>query len=207
MRGGEQVRAERATLIACFLLLNDGTNMITLAMILRVISTRGMFILLPIGALSALIYSGVINVAATEPHHPVVRWLLQTAKIYSVQHHAPLDVKPPDLNEPSLIQEGSQHYRETCVTCHGAPGIQPSQVGKGLRPAPPELAKGMHPWSDAELFWIIENGIKMTGMPALGPSHSDAELWAIVAFVKKLRKMTAEEYQSFSKHHSDGHSH
>lgn len=179
-------------------------------MILRVISILGFIIILAIlatGAISALIYSGAINVAATDPHHPFVRALLQTATKYSVQHHANQNVKPPDLNDPSLIEEGYQHYRETCVTCHGAPGIQPSEIGKGLRPPPPELAKEMYPWSDTELFWIIENGIKMTGMPALGPAHSEGELWALVAFVKRLPQMTAEEYQSFRKHDSHRHSH
>ena len=177
-------------------------------MLLRVIVTLGTIILLTIVALSASIYTGVVSVAATEPHHPFVRWLLQTAKVYSVQHHADLRVKPPDLNGPSLIQEGYQHYQETCAACHGAPGIPPSDVGKGLRPQPPELAKAAYPWSDAELFWIIGNGIKMTGMPAFGPAHSNEELWAMVAFVRKLPKMTAEEYQSFANHHSSNrHSH
>jgi len=174
---------------------------------MRVISILAIFILLAMGALSALVYSGMINVTAKEPEHRYLQWFLQTAKIYSVQHHANRNVKPPDLNDPSLIEEGYQHYQETCVSCHGAPGIQPSHIGKGLRPPPPELAKKMYPWSDAELFWIIDNGIKMTGMPALGPAHSDAELWALVAFVKRLPEMTAENYQSFHKHHSDGHSH
>jgi mono/diheme cytochrome c family protein len=174
---------------------------------MRVISILVIFLLVALGALSALIYSGMINVTAKEPEPRYVRWFLQTAKIYSVQHHANRNVKPPDLNDPSLIEEGYRHYQETCVSCHGAPGIPPSRIGKGLRPPPPELAEELYPWSDAELFWIIDNGITMTGMPALGPAHSDAELWAIVAFVKRLRGMTPEEYQSFQKHHSDGHSH
>ena len=174
---------------------------------MRVTSLLAIFILVALGALLALVYSGVINVAAKEPEHPYERWLLQTAKIYSVQYHANQNVKPPDLNDPSLIEEGYQHYRETCVTCHGAPGIQPSEIGKGLSPPPPELAKDAYPWSDAELFWIIENGIKMTGMPALGPAHSEGELWALVAFVKRLPQMTAKEYQSFREHDAHRHSH
>ena len=184
-------------------------------MLLRVIVTLGIIILLTIVTGAALIYSGVVSVAAKEPHYPLVRRFLQTAKLYSVQHHTDGDVKAPHLNDPSLIRAGYEHYRETCLSCHGAPGVPPSDVGKGLRPSPPELAKDVYPWTDTELFWIIDNGIKMTGMPALGLTHSREELWAIVAFVKKLPHMTPEEYQSFDDHDfsnrdhhsSNGHSH
>lgn len=93
------------------------------------------------------------------------------------------------------------------MSCHRAPGIPPSHIGKGQRPPPPELAKEIYPWLDAELFWIIDNGITKTGMPALGPAHTEAELWSLVAFVKQLPQMTAERYQSFRKHDLEGHSH
>src|SRR2546423_13483863 len=57
-----------------------------------------------------------------------------------------------------------------CVQCHGAPGRDPGIVGKGLRPPPPVLSEAVRPWDRAELFWIVKNGIKMTGMPASGPT-------------------------------------
>jgi mono/diheme cytochrome c family protein len=49
-------------------------------------------------------------------------------------------------------------------------------------------------WSDAELFWIVKNGIKMTGMPAFGPTHGDEDLWAIVAIMKELPELSEEAY-------------
>jgi mono/diheme cytochrome c family protein len=54
-------------------------------------------------------------------------------------------------------------------------------------------------WSDAELYWIIENGIKMTGMPAFGPTHSKDELWGMVVFVKGLPNLKPEEYAAMVK--------
>lgn len=66
-------------------------------------------------------------------------------------------------------------------------------MGRGLRPQPPPLADVVAEWSAAELFWIIKHGIRMTGMPAWGPTHGDEEVWAIVAFVQTLPTMSAEE--------------
>lgn len=53
--------------------------------------------------------------------------------------------------------------------------------------------------SEAELYWIVRNGIKMTGMPAFGPTHEDQELWAIVAFWKRMTQMEPKEYEAMAK--------
>jgi len=101
------------------------------------------------------------------------------------------------LTDPATIRIGFNHYREMCIICHGAPGVKPREAHAGLNPQPPLLAaklvKGMSP---AELFWVIKNGIKMTGMPAWGPTHSDDQIWAIVAFVKQLPTLTAADYRA-----------
>ena len=62
-------------------------------------------------------------------------------------------------------------------------------------PEPPELQETVEEWKPAELFWVIKNGVKMTGMPAWGPTHSDEKIWAIVAFLEKLPQMTADQYE------------
>jgi mono/diheme cytochrome c family protein len=82
-----------------------------------------------------------------------------------------------------------------CRGCHGAPGIDPSVIGEGLNPPPPELATAEVDWSDAELFWIVKNGIRLSGMPAFGISHDDRELWNLVAFVRRISRVSAEEYE------------
>jgi hypothetical protein len=65
-----------------------------------------------------------------------------------------------------------------------------------LYPAPADLTKAetVAQWTDTELFWIIENGIKDTGMIALGPTHQQQDIWAVAAFVRQLPEMTAERY-------------
>src|SRR3546814_3659258 len=96
----------------------------------------------------------------------------------------------------SMVQKGGRYFQKGCQTCHGAPGVARSEIGQGLRPSPPDLSEHARNWSPAELFWIVKNGLKMTGMPAWRPTHSDEDLWAIVAFLMKLPQLSAEEYRA-----------
>ncbi len=88
---------------------------------------------------------------------------------------------------------GVEHFAAHCAVCHGAPGVPRGDIAQGLYPRPPDLAKTVKFYSDGELFWIIKNGIKMTGMPAWS-DHSDTELWATVAFIKKLPDISEQDY-------------
>jgi len=140
-----------------------------------------------------IIYSGVYDVAATSPDSGLVAWVLETTQDASVERRAE-KVEVPPLGRPEQLAEGLIHYHEMCVTCHGAPGVPASEIGKGLNPFPPELVEEAGEEEPEELFWIVKNGIKMTGMPAFGPTHTDEQLWAIIAFVRTLPVMTPEEY-------------
>lgn len=145
-----------------------------------------------------ILYSGIIDVGATQPHHALTRWLLHTGMKESVQHHAE-DIKVQPLYDPTMIMDGFRHYREMCVGCHLAPGVKNSEIRQGLMPRPPRLQLAAERWKPAELFWIIKHGVRMTAMPAWGNTHSDAKIWAIVAFLEKLPGMTAAQYQQMDK--------
>jgi mono/diheme cytochrome c family protein len=142
--------------------------------------------------------SGVINVAATNPHHSVTHFILSTTMDNSVRAHAKRITAPP-LDDARMVMEGFRHYREMCVGCHLAPGINSTEISEGLMPRPPKLQDEVEEWTPEELFWVTKNGVKMTGMPAWGPTHSDAKIWAIVAFLEKLPHMTAEQYQEMDR--------
>ena len=105
---------------------------------------------------------------------------------------------PPSLDDPERIREGLHHYHEMCVFCHGAPGVDRSEVGQGLNPKPPKLASGRRLTDDGarEAFWVVKNGIRMTGMPAFGPTHSDEKLWDVVAFLRRMQTMSPADYQA-----------
>ena len=95
---------------------------------------------------------------------------------------------------PEALRTGLAHYRGMCVTCHGAPGVDASDIGVGLNPPAPDLTLAkVQARTDGELFWLVANGIRMTGMPGFGPTHENEEIWKIVAFLRHLPEITAEE--------------
>jgi mono/diheme cytochrome c family protein len=86
-----------------------------------------------------------------------------------------------------------------------------------MNPTPPRLERAASEWTDREVFWILKHGIRLAGMPAFGPTHSDRELWALTAVVRQLPELSAEEYQRLTAasasggeqggHGADGHPH
>lgn len=155
-------------------------------------------------------YSGVIDPAATRAHYPGVQWFLETARHSGISDRTE-DLTVPDLSSQALFETGLAHYHGMCITCHGAPGIERSEVGRGLNPSPPDLATaGFGEDEAAESFWTIKHGIRMSGMPAFGITHSDEEIWGLVAVQKRLAELTPEEYahlvENVEHHHGeDGH--
>jgi len=145
------------------------------------------------GIVLLVIFTGVYDVAADGGHAGLTRWALNTLQESSVSARAAYVEGSPPTDSTSL-QHGLEHYREMCVTCHGAPGVQRGEVGRGMTPLPPNLRNQAGEWTDAELFWITKHGIKLAGMPAFGATHSDEEIWAITAFVRGLPEMNADDY-------------
>ncbi len=145
------------------------------------------------GLILWIAYSGNYNVAATEEHSRLERWLLTTTMYNSVKAHAPsATATPSPMPAP---EAGLPAYREMCVHCHGAPGVEAAEWAQVMRPAPPDLSEAARGWDTRELHWILQHGIKMSGMPAFGPTHSDDELWELAAFVASLPETTPREYE------------
>jgi mono/diheme cytochrome c family protein len=143
--------------------------------------------LIAIGAIG-LLRSGRLDVSAVNPPSPLVEWAMHSIMQRSVRAHA-LGIQPP-TNLADRAAQGASDFDEMCAQCHGAPGKEPGEVGRGLNPRPPSLTDAAPRWTSSELFWIIKNGIRMTGMPAFGPTHEDNRIWAIVSFVQQLPTMT-----------------
>ncbi|SCZ56249.1 c-type cytochrome [Thiohalomonas denitrificans] len=150
-----------------------------------------------------LLYSGIISVAASEPHSSLVRWVLDTGKERSIRNHAK-GLRPPGLELAGQAEEGFLAYNQMCVICHGAPGVERSELGKGLRPTGPDLSESVRHRKPEELFWTVKHGIKFTGMPAWGETHSDEELWAIVAFIDQLPSLSPDEYRQLVRNAAEG---
>jgi mono/diheme cytochrome c family protein len=137
--------------------------------------TIGGLVLLAVGAL-LFAWSGLYSVAASRGHWAPVRWFLTFAMQNSVETHAPETPVPP-LSDPGLVQLGAAHYYGGCAPCHGAPGDPGSPVVNRMLPDPPPLAGAAHEWTANELFWIVKNGIKYTGMPAWPAEERADEVW------------------------------
>src|SRR6266446_10096614 len=142
---------------------------------------------------AVVVYFGVYDIGATIPHWRITHSIIETARVRSIKAHAVGIAAPPGLDDPARIPMGTEHFAAHCAVCHGAPGVPKGDIAQGLYPQPPDLALTARTYSDGELFWILKHGIKMTGMPSWA-DHGDDELWATVAFVRKLPGMTQEEY-------------
>jgi len=143
-------------------------------------------------------YSGIPDVAATNRDRGLLRWFLNTTKDHSISSRA-AQINPPSLNDSGMVLVGFDHYNEMCVTCHGAPGHEADELARGLNPYPPDLAYSTRDMSPSEMFVVIKDGIKMTGMPGFGPTHNDTLIWSMVAFLQRLQTMTSEQYHAFEK--------
>lgn len=149
-----------------------------------------------IGPLAAVgfAWSGLYNVAATDTHWPVTRWLLETTVRRSVARQAD-GIVAPKLGAREQWLAGINDYEAMCSGCHTPPGSAPSAMAQGMYPSPPDLARAAEHMDAAELFWVTKHGIKASGMPAWGATHDDEALWQIVALVEQLPDMTGERYQ------------
>jgi mono/diheme cytochrome c family protein len=151
-----------------------------------------------VAAAGLALYFGAYNVAADVPHTQSVYWLLEVARERSIEVRAKDIVVPSDLADPKRILSGAGQYAEMCAVCHLAPGMKRTEIARGLYPRAPELRRGTD-LTPAEEFWVVKHGLKMTGMPAWGVTHSDELLWDVVAFLRKLPELSAEEYQALVK--------
>ena len=140
-----------------------------------------------------VLYAGFYNVAATHQHLRPTFWVLKTGLRESVQRQA-RDIVAPPLVEPALVRRGLALYDAQCVQCHGAPGVAPQPFALGLLPVPTNLAHMVRERSPAELYWVVKNGIKMTGMPAWEFRLAERDLWAVVAFLLELPQVAPDQY-------------
>ena len=97
-----------------------------------------------------------------------------------------------------VIADGRAHFADHCAMCHANDGSGDTAMGRGMWPKPPDLRQARtQNLSDGELFWIIENGIRFTGMPAWGTGSKDGERasWHLVHFIRRLPRLLPEELE------------
>ena len=142
----------------------------------------------------AVVYFGWYDITATSPHTTPVHHLLDVALNRAVKTRS-AGIEAPDLDTTERIRNGSRLYRAHCAQCHGGPGQAPQPYALGLNPAPAALVATARTRTAAEIFWVTRQGIKMTGMPAWQYRLTDDEIWDVVAFLRVLPALSAEDYQ------------
>ena len=155
----------------------------------------GMLLGLVFVAIGATVFitAGAFPLAASSPPDMMDNLALDVRN-RTIKKKARAITSVPGEAGPESIRRGLVHYRENCLPCHSAPDASPAEFAQGLNPMPPALQVDMvQAWSDTELFWIVKNGMRLTGMPAFSVNHKDEEIGDIVRFVRHLPKLTDEE--------------
>jgi mono/diheme cytochrome c family protein len=158
---------------------------------LRTIILVIVFLLLGIGAaLAAMILHDGLSAAATPTR--LEAFLARSARHLAIPAHA-RELRNPMTATPENLRDARLHFADHCATCHANDGSGDSEIGPGLYPKPPDLRQGhTQKLSDGELYWIMQNGVRFTGMPSFA-EHSHEDLWKLVLFVRHLPQLTPPE--------------
>ncbi|WP_313196073.1 c-type cytochrome [Shinella zoogloeoides] len=154
--------------------------------------------LLLAGVLGAflLAWSGLVGVSASTGHWKATDWFLHWVMRSSVRTAA-LGTKAPAFTK-GMLPMAAGHFEAGCAICHGSPALaRPESVGRML-PAPPDLKDKIVTWTDAELFQIVQHGIRFTGMPAWPVADREDEAWAMVAFLRRYPDLDANQYRALA---------
>ncbi len=129
------------------------------------------------------------------------RWIARRAHAMAMPAGAKGQTDPIG-DSPEVQVEARAHWADHCATCHANNGSGDTEMGKHMYPPPPDMREAdTQNLSDGELFYIIQNGIRLTGMPAWGSGsdHDTEESWKLVRFIRHLPKLTAEEEADMQK--------
>jgi mono/diheme cytochrome c family protein len=142
---------------------------------------------------------GARGFSARESPSPLERWMSRRARSMA----APADARDrfnPFPDSPEVLAEARAHWADHCAGCHANNGSGDTEMGKRMYPPAPDMRQAdTQQMTDGELFFIIQNGIRMTGMPAWGGSphdeqrHDEQDSWKLVRFIRHLPQITAAE--------------
>ena len=150
----------------------------------------GIILTVVVGAAVAL--SGVIPMTVRDHPGPLDE-LGDRMFDASVTLRAPR-ITSPHSADASSLRGGFEGYRDMCVQCHGAPGVSRSEWAAAMMPQPPDLVTpDIQSRTDGQLFYIINGGVRMTGMPGFGRVHDDDDIWDLVAFIRELHGISPDQ--------------
>ena len=165
--------------------------------------------------LATVVAIALIAVAAASVLHDGVSsrakpTALETMMAREVRHMAipasARGMQNPVAETQEILRDARLHFADHCAICHANDGGGDTLIGRNLYPKPPDLRQeDTQKLADGELFWIIENGVRFTGMPAFGGAHaSEQDSWKLVRFLRHLRRLTEEERVEMERYNPKG---
>jgi mono/diheme cytochrome c family protein len=154
-------------------------------------------ILLAVGAMGAWWYIMIHGFSARERPMIIEAFIARHLRHIAVPR-SQQSAGNPVRATPEILSEARAHFADHCAICHGNDGLGRTAIGQNLYPKAPDMRQSATQFlSDGELFYIIHNGIRFTGMPAWGddPPEKDVDSWKLVHFIRHLPNITVEEVE------------
>ena len=139
--------------------------------------------------------------SASEQPNALERWIARTARSAALPSDARARTNPIP-NTPEVLGDARAHWADHCAVCHANDGSGNAQMGKRTYPPAPDMRlPSTQQMTDGELFYVIQNGIRLTAMPAWssGSDQGDQDSWKLVHFIRHLPQLTAEEKKEMGK--------
>lgn len=148
------------------------------------------FLILAFGFIVAYVMTGPADRRPTS----VETFAATSLRRVFVPLHAQQVPRPPSVTTSALV-DGRKVFRQRCALCHGGSGRGDAALATTFYPPVPDLTgSAMEHWSDRDLFWTVQNGIRMTAMPAWRSSLNDQQTWDVVAYIRHMSEQNGKNY-------------
>lgn len=155
-----------------------------------------------VGALAAVVVFAVVTImglnglSTREEPTATERVLARATRRWAIPHGGRTAVNPVAFS-PDVWAESRAHFADHCATCHANDGSGQTEIGQHMYPKAPDMRlPDTQELTDGELYWIIENGVRLTGMPAWGPGGGgDLDTWKLVHFIRQLKDLTPDQLE------------
>ena len=169
---------------------------------MRTVLLSILFAVLIVAALTACLYVYARGHGFSAREQPT--WMEQTMARNARHIATPSDARtlsnPRQQQSTEMIAEADEHFVEHCGICHGIDGRGDTLIGRNLYPKVPDMSQpDTQQLSDGELFYVISNGIRLTGMPAWSSEDKPEAIWDLVSLIRRLPKLSPEELQRLQK--------
>ena len=128
------------------------------------------------------------SLTALQEPGPLETWIANLGKHSVIRLASRHGIPPPPVDPRASVEAGGTHFGLDCGICHGVDGRAQTPSGQWMYPRAADLtSKRVQSYSDQELFWIINNGIRLSGMPGFGKVESDEHIWDLVHYMRSLK--------------------